>query len=199
MVAAEQQNKTFPAWDGAASTPLYQGTSLGPYHLSHRIAMAPLTRLRADQVTKVPGDQSAEYYAQRASKGGLIISEATIVSEQGGGFKGAPGIFSPEQVKVWKEINDGVHAKGGLIFCQIIFLGRVADPSTVERVSAVSDIQADKDNKVPLHVVTEDDLEVILKEFKNSAESCKAAGFDGIELHGANGYFIDQFLQSVSK
>ena len=184
-MSAEQQNKTFPAWDGAASTSLYQGTSLGPYHLDHRIAMAPLTRLRADNVTKVPGDQSAEYYAQRASKGGLIISEATIVSEQGGGFKGAPGIFSPEQVKVWKEINDGVHAKGGIIFCQIIFLGRVADPSTVKRVLAVSNIPAEKDSKTPLHVVDEEDLEVILKEFKNAAECCKEAGFDGIELHGA--------------
>jgi 2,4-dienoyl-CoA reductase-like NADH-dependent reductase (Old Yellow Enzyme family) len=176
MVAAEQKNKSLPAWDGAASTSLYQGTSLGPYHLAHRIAMAPLTRLRADGVTRVPGDKSAEYYAQRASKGGLIISEATIVSEAGGGYPGAPGIFTPEQAKVWKEINDGVHAKGGIIFCQFIFLGRVADPGNVPYVSAVSDIPADKDSKAELHVVTEQDLETILKEFKNAAEFCKEAG-----------------------
>jgi NADPH2 dehydrogenase len=147
--------------------------------------MAPLTRLRADPKTLIPNPLAKDYYAQRASKGGLLISEATFISPEASGLKGAPGIFTQDQCDEWKKINSAVHEKGGFHFCQFWFLGRVADPTVVNRVLAASDIQADKSKPVELTVASEEDLERILKDYKKAAEYALEAGFDGIELHGA--------------
>jgi 2,4-dienoyl-CoA reductase-like NADH-dependent reductase (Old Yellow Enzyme family) len=184
-MTVEQTVPSTPGWSGAASTDLFKPTMMGSIQLSHRIAMAPLTRLRADPVTRVPGNDAAEYYTQRASSGGLIIAEANVVSEQGAGYKGAPGIFSREQIDAWKRINESVHAKGGIHFCQVFFIGRGASPDNVKRVVAMSNIPIDKESKTELHVLTEKEIEGIVEEFRHAAECVREAGFDGIELHSA--------------
>ena len=182
------------------NTPL----KLGALALKNRVIMAPLTRSRATD-DRVPTPMMAEYYAQRASAG-LIIAEATVISEQANGYKNTPGLFTDAQVAGWKLTTDAVHAKGGLIVSQFWHVGRVSDPellggetpvsaSNVKQAGQVSLLRPKRDYVVPrpLDVV---EIHAITEQYKQAAIRAKAAGFDGVELHAANGYLIDQFLQS---
>ncbi|WVW80907.1 hypothetical protein I302_102898 [Kwoniella bestiolae CBS 10118] len=179
---------------------LFVPLKAGALDLKHRVVMAPLTRFRAEKGTGVPGEWAAEYYSQRATDGGLIITEATFISDAARGYDGVPGIYTQDQIKGWKKITDGVHFKGGKMVCQLWHLGRVANPEVASTIYAASDIP-DPSNEGPkptLHVMTEQDIDRTVEEYAHAARSAIEAGFDGVEIHGANGYLLDQFLQSVS-
>lgn len=177
---------------------------LGDLHLKNRVIMAPLTRSRATD-DRVPTPMMAEHYAQRASAG-LIISEATVISEAANGYFNTPGLFTDAQVKGWKSVTQAVHDKGGLIVAQLWHVGRVSHPdllsgdtpvsaSSVQQKGQVSLLRPKRDYVVPRALeITE--IKTIIEQFKQAAIRAKEAGFDGVELHGANGYLIDQFLQS---
>ena len=184
---------------------LYQPVQIGAVRLDHRIVQAPLTRLRSDQPGDVPSAMMVKYYAQRASKGGLQIAEATPVSVHGRGYLGAPGIYSDAQVAGWRKVVDAVHAKGGVIFLQLWHVGRQSHvsltgggaplaPSAVQ----VDDLVYTRDGWIktsPNRALEAGEIAEIVEQFRQGAIRAKAAGFDGVEIHGANGYLIDQFLQ----
>ncbi|KAK8850748.1 hypothetical protein IAR55_004668 [Kwoniella newhampshirensis] len=189
----------------APQSKLFTPLAVGALELKHRVVMAPLTRMRAEKGTGVPQDISAEYYTQRASDGGLIVSEATFIHEEARGYEFVPGIYSPEQIAGWKKVTDGVHSKGGKIFCQLWALGRVADPSIAPVIYSAGSIPDDgtdlNGNKLPpptLHPMTEQDIDRFVQHYASAAKNAIEAGFDGVEIHGANGYLLDQFLQSNS-
>jgi N-ethylmaleimide reductase len=190
--------------DEIIESDLFDPVKLGPLTLSNRIVMAPLTRSRAGKNDE-PGPMNAEYYAQRATAG-LIISEATQISQQGKGYAFTPGIYSEEQVKGWKLVTDAVHAKKGHMFAQLWHVGRISHP----------DLQVDGQLPVaPSAIrpegqaftatgfqpfVTPRALELkeipgIIEQYVHAAECAKRAGFDGIEIHSANGYLLDQFIR----
>lgn len=182
------------------STPI----QFGELKLKNRVVMAPLTRSRAT-VDRVPTAMMAEYYAQRASAG-LIISEATVISEEANGYEKTPGLFSDAQVEGWKIVTDAVHAKDGLIVAQLWHVGRVSHPdllngetpvsaSDVKQAGHVSLLRPKREYVVPRPLEISE-IQSITEQYKQSAIRAKAAGFDGVELHAANGYLIDQFLQS---
>lgn len=182
------------------STPI----QFGELQLKNRVIMAPLTRSRAT-VDRVPTPMMAAYYAQRASAG-LIISEATVISEQANGYEKTPGLFTDAQVEGWKQVTDAVHAKDGLIVAQLWHVGRVSHPdllqgetpvsaSTVQQAGHVSLLRPKREYVVP-RALEISEIQTIVEQFKQAAIRAKAAGFDGVELHGANGYLIDQFLQT---
>ena len=189
---------------------LFTPLPLGSVELSHRVVMAPLTRLRARQPGDVPHALNVEYYRQRASAGGLIITEATDISPQARGYPGAPGIYSAEQIEGWRLVTDAVHAKGGIIFLQIWHTGRVTHssmqpgggrpvaPSAVPAAGTHMDVNG---SSVPFETpraLEEDEIAVIVDDFRQATLNAKSAGFDGVEVHGANGYLIDQFLRDGS-
>ena len=185
---------------------LFDPLKLGDLTLKNRIVMAPLTRARSG-VERIPGPLVAEYYAQRASAG-LIISEATSVTPLGVGYADTPGIWSDAQVEGWKLTTEAVHKAGGLIFLQLWHVGRISDPSfhDGETPVAPSAIPAKGDvsllrPKRPYPVprpLTLDEIADVVEAYRKGAENAKRAGFDGVELHGANGYLLDQFLQDKS-
>ncbi|MYN42532.1 alkene reductase [Duganella sp. FT109W] len=183
---------------------LFDPITIGDITLKNRIIMAPLTRSRASE-GRVPNALMAKYYEQRATAG-LILSEATAVTPHGVGYADTPGLWSDEQVEGWKQITAAVHAKGGVIFAQLWHVGRISDPSFLngEPPVAPSAIAADghvsllrpqRPYPVPRALETEE-LAGIVAAYKKAAENAKKAGFDGVEIHGANGYLLDQFLQS---
>ncbi|QJD92762.1 alkene reductase [Duganella dendranthematis] len=183
---------------------LFDPLTIGDITLKNRIIMAPLTRSRASE-GRVPNALMAKYYEQRATAG-LILSEATAVTPHGVGYADTPGLWSDEQVEGWKQITAAVHAKGGVIFAQLWHVGRISDPSFLngEPPVAPSAIAADghvsllrpqRPYPVPRALETEE-LAGIVAAYKKAAENAKKAGFDGVEIHGANGYLLDQFLQS---
>jgi len=184
---------------------LFQPIEVGALSLSHRVVQAPLTRLRSEQPGDIPGVLMATHYGQRASKGGLQIAEATPVSIVGRGYLGAPGIYSEEQVVGWRKVTDAVHAKGGNIFLQIWHVGRQSHVEMTGGVAPVApsvvpfdQIVVTKDGWVPVspaRALETDEIPGIVEEFRRGAERAKLAGFDGVEIHGANGYLIDQFIQ----
>lgn len=176
---------------------------LGDLRLPNRIIMAPLTRSRAGE-NRIPNDLMREYYEQRATAG-LILTEATIVDEKGAGYAATPGIYSDEQTAAWKKITDAVHAKGGRIFAQLWHVGRVSDPiflngdlplapSAVKPAGHVSLLRPQREFVTP-RALSGDEVKNLVVMFKRAAENAKKAGFDGVELHAANGYIVDQFLQ----
>ncbi|MEJ2899154.1 alkene reductase [Acinetobacter sp. NS-4] len=182
------------------STPI----QFGELKLKNRVVMAPLTRSRATS-DRVPTPMMAEYYAQRASAG-LIISEATVISEEANGYEKTPGLFTEAQVEGWKLVTDAVHAKDGLIVAQLWHVGRVSHPdllngatpvsaSDVKQAGYVSLLRPKREYVVPRPLEISE-IQAITEQYKQSAIRAKAAGFDGVELHAANGYLIDQFLQS---
>jgi 2,4-dienoyl-CoA reductase-like NADH-dependent reductase (Old Yellow Enzyme family) len=182
---------------------LFDPIRLGELELPNRIFMAPLTRSRAG-ASRIANRLMAEYYAQRASAG-LIVSEATVVSPMGIGYADTPGIWSPEQVEGWKLTTRAVHAAGGRIFLQLWHVGRVSDPSFLHGALPVAPSAVAANGNVslirpPTPFVTPRALEAaeipgIIEAFRKGAENAQLAGFDGVELHGANGYLLDQFLQ----
>ena len=189
---------------GAPDTDLFSPFDMGALRLRNRIAMAPLTRSRASSAG-VPGPMNAEYYAQRASAG-LIVSEATNISPQGRGYAWTPGIFNEEQVAGWRLVTDAVHAQGGLIVCQLWHVGRISHPSLqpdgalpVAPSAVKPDGQAFTENgfepMVEPRALALDEIPGILEQYRHATGCAKRAGFDGVEIHGANGYLIDQFLK----
>jgi 2,4-dienoyl-CoA reductase-like NADH-dependent reductase (Old Yellow Enzyme family) len=183
---------------------LFDTLQLGDLTLKNRIIMAPLTRSRAANPGRVPNAMMVEYYAQRASAG-LILTEATIVDPMGAGYANTPGIYSDEQVKGWKQVTDAVHAKGGLIFSQLWHVGRISHPmfldgkqpvapSAIKPQGHVSLVRPITEYETPRALETSE-LPGIIAAFRKGAQNAKQAGFDGVELHAANGYLIDQFLQ----
>jgi 2,4-dienoyl-CoA reductase-like NADH-dependent reductase (Old Yellow Enzyme family) len=185
------------------SDPLFQPLQAGAFHLPNRVVMAPLTRCRAS-AGRVPNAMMAEYYAQRASFG-IILSEATSVSPTGVGYPDTPGIWSDEQVDGWKLVTSAVHEAGGQILLQLWHVGRVSDPfylhgelpvapSAVRAAGHVSLIRPMKEFVTPRALETHE-ISAIVEAYRKGAENAKLAGFDGVEIHGANGYLIDQFLQ----
>lgn len=182
---------------------LFDPIQVGDLHLPNRVIMAPLTRCRAEP-GRVPGALMAEYYVQRASAG-LIISEATSVTPMGVGYPDTPGIWSAEQVQGWKNVTSAVHAAGGRIVLQLWHVGRISDPSyldgelpvapsAVQPKGHVSLIRPMKSFETPRALATEE-IAGIVEAYRQGAANAKAAGFDGVEIHGANGYLLDQFLQ----
>lgn len=183
---------------------LFDQIQVGAFKLSNRIVMAPMTRSRAGQ-ERIPNDLMATYYAQRADAG-LILTEATSVEPMGVGYADTPGIWSQEQVEGWKKITKAVHAKNGVILLQLWHVGRVSDPqflngetpvapSAIAPAGNVSLVRPEKPYVTP-RALTTTEVKAVVQVFKKGAENAKAAGFDGVEIHGANGYLIDQFLQS---
>lgn len=185
---------------------LFTPLKVGALALSNRILMAPLTRARAD-LAHMPNDLMAEYYAQRASAG-LIVTECTMIAPNTSAFVTEPGIYSPEQVLAWKKITDAVHAKGGKIVVQIWHAGRAAHPLlnhgagnvAPSAIAVGGDIQTPSGkvaHAVP-HALTTAEISALVHTFAEAAMHAIAAGFDGVEVHGANGYLIDQFLRDGS-
>ena len=191
---------------------LFDPYTLGPNHLRNRIVMAPLTRSRACK-GDVPGELNAEYYEQRAGAG-LIISEASQVSKQGQGYLWTPGIYTPEQLAGWKKVVSAVHNHGGKIFLQMWHVGRIShttlQPNGAAPISSTDKAAehslsfaydaAGKPANVPVskpRIATLEDLQQVIADYARAARYAQQAGFDGAEVHGANGYLFDQFLNSV--
>jgi N-ethylmaleimide reductase len=183
---------------------LFQPIDLGAIHAKNRILMAPLTRGRSNYPDADPSDLMVEYYRQRASAG-LIISEATAISPEGRGWPNGPGIWTDTHVAGWKKVTDAVHADGGAIVLQLWHMGRLVHPSMLEGAPPVSASAT----KAPGHAHTPtgrqdheqaralsvEDIARVVEDYRKAARNAKAAGFDGVQLHGANGYLVDQFLR----
>ena len=187
---------------------LFSPFTLGRLSLANRVVMAPMTRSRA--INNIPNDLLVTYYAQRASAG-LLITEGTSPSPNGLGYARIPGLYSAEQVNAWKKVTDAVHQRGGKIFVQLMHTGRITHPLNLPagaKVVAPSAIAAattpmytDASGMQPLPVpeaLSRQGIAATIAEFVHSAQSAIAAGFDGVELHGANGYLLDQFLNIAS-
>ncbi|HLH51168.1 MAG TPA: alkene reductase [Roseiarcus sp.] len=183
---------------------LFEPIAIGDLRLPNRILMAPLTRTRAVGEGRIPNALMRDYYVQRASAG-LIFSEATSVTPLGVGYPRTPGIWSGEQVEGWRRIVDAVHKAGGRMLLQLWHVGRVSDPSyhngalpvapsAIALKGHVRLVRPERPYVAPRALET-DEIPGIVEAFRKGAENAKAAGFDGVEIHGANGYLLDQFLQ----
>ena len=185
---------------------LFDPLQIGPLTLKNRIIMAPLTRSRADE-GRVPNALMAEYYRQRATAG-LILSEATAVTPMGVGYADTPGIWSDEQIEGWKATTKAVHDEGGLIFLQLWHVGRISAPMFLDGETPVSasairpeghvSLVRPKQEYVTPRALETDEIAGVVEAYRQGAENAKKAGFDGVEIHAANGYLIDQFLQDHS-
>ena len=182
---------------------LFEPLRMGAFFLRNRVVMAPLTRARAGN-SRIPNALMAEYYAQRASAG-MILSEATSVTPMGVGYAATPGLWSDEQVSGWRLVTNAVHREGGLILAQLWHVGRISDPvflngerpvapSAIAAEGHVSLLRPERPYVTPRALVVEEIAEIITA-YRIAAENAERAGFDGVELHGANGYLLDQFLQ----
>lgn len=189
------------------NTSLFTPTTLGALNLKNRIVMAPMTRSRA--IGNIPNDLMATYYRLRADAG-LIITEGTTPSANGLGYARIPGIYSDAQVAGWRRVTDAVHAAGGKIFVQTMHTGRIGHPANMPEGSRLlapsalaapgemwTDSQGLQAHPTPI-AMSEDDIAAAIAEFAHGAQCALDAGFDGVELHGANGYLIDQFLNTAS-
>ncbi|KAH0840797.1 Chanoclavine-I aldehyde reductase [Fonsecaea pedrosoi] len=182
---------------------LFSPLQLGHAKLAHRIVMAPLTRFRADD-DGVPMEFVPLYYAQRASTPGtLLITEATLISPRASGVANVPGIWSSKHIAAWKKVTDAVHEKKCFIFLQLWALGRRADPDLLQRAEggpyplvSASAVPLSKDASVP-RALSHEEIQMFIDDYAAAARNAMAAGFDGVEIHGANGYLPDQFLQDV--
>ena len=186
---------------------LFSPLQLGEVRLAHRVVMAPLTRMRSAQPGNIPQDMNVEYYSQRATKGGLIITEATQISPQGQGYPATPGIHSAEQVKGWQKVVNAVHEKGGLIFLQLWHVGRISHsslhangalPVAPSAVRPAGNAYTADGRMVPFETpraLEQQEILSIVDDYQTAAQNAQKAGFDGVEIHGANGYLIDQFLR----
>ena len=189
------------------TTTLFTPTTLGKLSLKNRIVMSPMTRSRA--IGNVPNELMAKYYSMRADAG-LIITEGTSPSPNGLGYARIPGLFSDAQVQDWRRVTDDVHQAGGKIFVQLMHTGRVSHPANMQQgtrilapsaLAAPGEMWTDSSGQQPHPVpveMNEADIALTIAEFASAAKHAIQAGFDGIELHGANGYMIDQFLNTAS-
>jgi N-ethylmaleimide reductase len=196
----------------ATEAKLFTPVSFGPMRLKHRVVMAPLTRSRAGKEDAVPNDLMAKYYSQRASDGGLIISEATNISAAARGWLGAPGLYTDEQVKGWKKITSAVHKKGGHMFAQLWHTGRSSHVETAGQTPVSASVNPDYPEKSGYTVSTPSgwippsmhralsipEIKQIIEDYRLASARAMDAGFEGVEFHGGNGYLIDQFLQDSS-
>ena len=191
-----------------STSKLFSKVSVGPFTLAHRVVMAPMTRMRSNPDDTV-SDIMVEHYGQRASKNALLIMEGSVVSPRGNSYQGAPGIHDDRFIPGFKKIADAVHAKGGLIFAQLYHGGRVSHFSLQpngEAPVAPSEVPftghaATREGSVlasPARALQLGEIAGVVEEFRAAAERAKKAGFDGIELHSANGYLLDQFLEDTS-
>ena len=197
------------------STPslLFTSTRVAGLEVPHRVVMAPMTRARSTQPGDIPNAMNARYYAQRASAA-LIVAEAAQISPQGKGYSFTPGIYSPEQVAGWRLVTKAVHAAGGRIFLQLWHVGRMSHPDfhngelpvapsavpfegNIWKVDPATGVGAMVDSPTP-RALTTDEIEGVIEDYRRGARNAIDAGFDGVEIHGANGYLIDQFLRTNS-
>ncbi|ODN69711.1 N-ethylmaleimide reductase [Methylobrevis pamukkalensis] len=189
----------------SSATSLFQPLKVGDLTLANRVVMAPLTRNRATKGTDAPNDLSVLYYRQRAGAG-LIVTEGSQISRQGQGYIQTSGIYSPAQVEGWRKVTDAVHADGGLIAIQIWHVGRVSHVSLQENGAAPVAPSAIRGNGKTFieggfadlsepRALETDEIPGILADYRLAAENAKAAGFDAVEIHAANGYLLEQFLR----
>ncbi|KAM2450252.1 hypothetical protein PS1_020242 [Malus domestica] len=190
---------------GGSTSPLLSPYKLGNFNLSHRVVLAPLTRQRS--YGGVPQPHAVLYYSQRTSNGGLLIAEATGISDTAQGYPDTPGIWTREQIESWKPIVDAVHAKGGIFFCQIWHGGRISNtgfqPNGQAPISSTDKVLAPqiRTNGIDVAVFSPprrlrtDEVPQIVNDFRLAARNAMEAGFDGVEIHGAHGYLIEQFLK----
>lgn len=192
---------------------LFQRTTLKNLDLQNRVAMAPMTRARTSQPGNVPNEMMATYYKQRATAG-LIISEATQISDDSQGYSFTPGVYTDEQVKGWQPITQAAHDQGAVMFCQLWHVGRVSHPTfqqgelpiapsalaPVETKVWISDDQGNGNmvDCIQPRAMTQADIDRVISDFAYAAKRAVEAGFDGVEIHGGNGYLIDQFLRTNS-
>jgi N-ethylmaleimide reductase len=188
---------------------LFSPIRIGAFDLAHRVVLAPLTRMRADVPGNVPNDLMATYYGQRASRGGLMIAEATFISQTGNGGYASPGIVTDAQVVGWKKVVDAVHAKGAKILLQLWHVGRQSHidlqpggqapiaPSAIQAEIRALLADGPAIGSTP-RAIELPEIPALVGEYRMAAQRAKQAGFDGVEVHGANGYLIDQFLQDNS-
>ncbi|GMH04111.1 hypothetical protein Nepgr_005950 [Nepenthes gracilis] len=188
-------------------TTLFTPYKLGKFHLSHRIVLAPMTRCRA--LNGIPNEAHVEYYTQRSTPGGFLITEGTLISPTAAGFPHCPGIYMDEQVEAWKKVVEAVHAKGAIIFCQLWHVGRashpVYQPGGVAPISSTNKsisnrwriLMPDGSNTkyVAPRALAASEIPTVIGHYRQAAVNAIQAGFDGIEIHGAHGYLIDQFLK----
>ena len=194
-----------------ADNVLFEPFTLGDLTLPNRVLMSPLTRSRSKQPGDIPWELNATYYAQRAGAG-LILAEATQVSPQGKGYAFTPGIHSAAQIDGWRLVTDAVHAAGGRIYLQLWHVGRISRPelqpdgqqpvapSAIKPEGAMTFIDENSglvEVLQPRALATEE-IPTVVEQFRQGAENARLAGFDGVEIHGANGYLLDQFLRSKS-
>ncbi|KAG9030797.1 hypothetical protein FRB95_003556 [Tulasnella sp. JGI-2019a] len=189
MVASNNTPKLF--------TPL----QVGDITLSHRVVMAPLTRTRANDA-HVHQEIATEYYGQRASPGTLLITEATFIRDEASGIKNVPGIWNEDQIAAWRKITDAVHQKGGFIFMQLWALGRAASPEIMAdkgfKLVSASNIPMEEGGSAPTPLTKDEILQYVQWYAEAAKNAVHGAGFDGVEIHNANGYLLDQFLQTNS-
>ncbi|MBT0667436.1 alkene reductase [Novosphingobium profundi] len=192
---------------------LFEPTTIGEISLPNRIVMAPMTRARSAQPGDIPNALNAAYYAQRASAG-LIVTEASQISPQGKGYSFTPGIYSPEQIAGWRTVTDAVHSAGGRIFIQLWHVGRMSHPDFHEGAPPVAPSALDFEGSVWMadpstgqgamvacprpRALEQAEIRSIVDDYASAARNAMRAGFDGVEIHGANGYLIDQFLRTSS-
>jgi N-ethylmaleimide reductase len=199
--------------DTSSTLQLKKPFNLGNYELPHRVVMAPMTRARTTQPGNIPNELMAIYYAQRASAA-LIITEATQISQQGQGYSFTPGIHSKEHIAGWKKVTDAVHKAGGKIFLQLWHVGRMSHemfhegeaPVAPSAISPNARVWVADDSNPTGHMVecptpralNKKEIHAIISDFRQGAINAIEAGFDGVEIHGANGYLIDQFMRRTS-
>jgi N-ethylmaleimide reductase len=191
---------------------LFTPVSFGPMRLKHRVVMAPLTRSRASQRGSIPGDLMVEYYSQRASDGGFIVSEATNISASARGWLGAPGLYTDEQVQGWRKVTNAVHKKGGHMFAQLWHTGRSSHIDTAGQTPVSASVNPEYMETSKYRVSTPSgwippsmhralsisEIKQIIEDYRLASARALDAGFEGVEFHGGNGYLIDQFLQDSS-
>jgi 2,4-dienoyl-CoA reductase-like NADH-dependent reductase (Old Yellow Enzyme family) len=186
---------------------LLEPAKIGVFELKTRTAMAPMTRSFADNETGVVGDDVVEYYRKRAADGiGLIITEGVVISNRAKGNPGVPGIYTKEQIQAWKKVTDAVHQEGGSIAAQIWHVGRLSHPDLIggqlpEAPSAIAAEGLVPRFRKPFaqpEEMTKEDIKRVVEQFAQAARNAIEAGFDGVEIHGAHGYLIDQFNSDIS-
>lgn len=184
---------------------LFEPIKIGKHHLQHRVVLPPLTRVRASPGA-IPNELMVEYYKQRASNGGLLITEATAIDRLAGGYPGAPGIYSKEHIDGWKKVTEAVHQKSGIIFLQLWHLGRASyaklnpnnEPVVSASAIAIKGIgMLGEPYEIP-RALEVGEIKEIVQKYKQAAKNAIEAGFDGVEIHGATGYLLDQFINSNS-
>ncbi|MFH5804726.1 alkene reductase [Alienimonas sp. DA493] len=190
----------------SAADPLFDPLAVGALEAKNRVWMAPLTRCRSLLPGHVPWELNAAYYRERAT-GGLILTEATEICQEGRGYPGVPGLFTDEQVAGWKKVTAAVHESDGLIACQLWHVGRAShqafqpggkDPVSSSAIAADAEVHLPDGSKAKYptpRALAAEELPGIVETYRTAAENAKAAGFDAVQLHGANGYLIDQFLR----